>query len=319
MQTFYPSIKTYAEHRLPVGEPHTLFIEECGNPDGIPIVVVHSGPGAGCEPFQRRFFDPELYRMILFDQRGAGRSTPHAELRNNTTPDLIEDIDKVRQYLNIDKWVVYGNSWGSALGILYAQRFPQNILGMVLSSIFLARKADIDWFYRAGANQIFPDYWEDFMSGLDEHEKENPLKTYCERLTGDDELARMATAKSWSLWQARCAALQPHAQIIDHFSDPHFAVGLARIESMYMNNGCFVIENEILDNLDKIKHIITYIIHGRYDMVCPLHGAWDLHRKWSASELYIIRDAGHSPREPGVIDATILATKKMAKFHSKLA
>lgn len=319
MQTFYPAIKTYADHKIAVDDIHTIFFEESGNPDGVPVVVVHSGPGTGCEPYHRRFFDPNVYRIICFDQRGAGRSTPHAELEKNNTHNLISDMEKIREYLHIDRWVIWGGSWGSTLSLLYAQAHPDNVRGMILHSIFLGRKSDINWFYQSGANKIFPDYWQDFVEGLSREEAQNPLKAYHQRLNGSDEIARMATAKTWSLWQARCTALQPHHQLIDHFSDPYFAVGLATIETHYFLNHCFIEENQILENIDKIKHIPAILIHGRYDMVCPLHTAWELHNVWDNSELYIVRDAGHSQKEPGTIDAIILATKRIASSKNTLA
>jgi len=319
MQTFYPSIKTYAEHYLDVSDRHRLYIEECGNPDGIPLLVVHSGPGAGCEPYHRRFFDPEVYRIVLFDQRGAGRSTPHASLTDNTTQHLIEDIEKIRHYLQISDWVLFGGAWGSLLSLLYAQAHPQYVKSIILHSAFMGRPQDITWFYQEGANFFFPDYWKDFIHGFSEEEQNNLVSAYHKRLTGSDELARMATAKSWSLWQARCAALQPHANIIDHFSDPHFAMSLACIESHYFSNTCFIEDNQVMDNMDKIRHIPGYIVHGRYDMVCPLQTAWELKQAWPAAELYIVRDAGHSPREPGIIDALIIATKKIAQGNSSSA
>lgn len=312
MQPLYPAIKTYAEHRLPVSELHTIYVEECGNPLGIPVIVLHSGPGAGCDPYHRCFFDPERYRIVLFDQRGSGRSTPRAELRENTTQDLIDDIEKIREFLNIDRWVVFGGAWGSALGLLYAEAYPTHVIGIVIHCVFLARKSDIDWFYQEGASHVFPDYWDDFVSGFSEDEQKNLVQAYHQRLAGNDDLQRMAAAKSWSFWQARTASLQPHSQLMDHFSDPHFAVSLATIESHYFSNLCFIEENQIFKNLHKILHIPAYIIHGRYDLVCPLQCAWDLHQAWPKSELYIIRDAGHTIREPGIIDALVMATKKIA-------
>lgn len=316
MQPLYPVIKTYAEHRLKVTPPHEIYVEECGNPEGIPVLVVHSGPGAGCEGYHRQFFDPDLYRIILFDQRGAGRSTPHAELSHNTTQDLIDDMETIRDYLNINRWVLFGGAWGSALSLLYAQTYPQNVRGMILHRVFLGRQHNIDWFYQSGASKIFPDYWEEFVSVIPENERENLIKAYSKRLTGRDELARMSAAKHWSLWQARTCSLHPHLHLIDHFSDPHFAIALATIETHFFLNQCFIEDNQIIDNCNKLRHIPNIIVHGRYDMVCPLHTAWELHLACPASELMIIRDAGHSIREPGIIDALILATKKMAKQES---
>lgn len=311
MFTLYPSIKSYATHSLKVDDIHTLHIEECGNPDGVPIIVLHSGPGAGFESVHKRLFDPEKYRIILFDQRGAGRSTPHASLKNNTSQDLIDDLEKIREHLAIGKWHVFGNAWGTTLGLLYAQEYPQNVSGLILSSIFLARQHDIDWFYKNGASAIFPDYWHEFVSYIPKQEHDNIIAAYANRLNGNDELVRMNAAKHWSLWQAKCAALQPHNNIIEHFSDPRFAAGLACIESHYFVNHCFIDDNAILDNIQKIRHIPMFIIHGRYDMICPLDNAWQLHEACPSSELMVIRDAGHSLREPGVIDAVILASKNL--------
>lgn len=316
MQPLFPSIKTYAEHHLNVDGIHKIYIEECGNPDGLPVVVMHSGPGAGCGPYHRRFFDPERYRIICFDQRGAGRSTPRGELRDNTTASLISDIEAIREYLNIKQWVVFGGAWGSALALLYAQAHTARVSALVVHRIFLARKSDIDWFYQEGANLVFPDYWEEFVCGFSANERRQLVKAYHQRLNGDDDLQRMSAAKSWSLWQARCAALQPHSDIIDHFSDPHFAINLASIESHFFSNHCFIEENQIMQNMDKIKNLPGYIIHGRYDMVCPLQCAWDLHKAWPKSELYIVRDAAHSIREPGIIDALILTTRKISKHNT---
>lgn len=319
MQTLYPAIKTYAEHQLTVDDTHQIYIEECGDPNGLPVLVIHSGPGAGCEPFHRQLFDPNSYRIICFDQRGCGRSRPHASLEKNTTQDLLNDIEAIRSYLNIDRFILWGGSWGATLALLYAQQHPSRVRGLILHSIFLARQQDIDWFYVDGANKIFPDYWTDFTRGLSSDELKNPIEAYHKRLTGTDELAKMAAAKNWSLWQARCTALQPHTQIINHFSDPHFAVSLANIECHYFRNQCFLEENIILKQMQQIQHIPTYIIHGRYDIVCPLQSAVELHDNLDRAELYIVRDAGHSAKEPGTIDAIILATRKIAASKNSLA
>ncbi len=319
MQPYYPAIKTYATHCLQVGPIHELYIEECGNPDGLPVVVVHSGPGGGVEPFQRRFFDPEQYRIILFDQRGAGRSRPHAELRDNSTQKLIADLERIRDYLKIESWVMLGGAWGCSLSLLYAQAYPQHVRSLIVYSVFLAREQDMAWFYQNGANKFFPDYWEEFTSGFSDEEKQDLVIAYQKRLNQPDELARMATAKAWSSWQAQCSALQPHGTIIDHFSDPHVAVGLANIECHYLVNNFFIKSDQILKNMKKIQQIPGYIIHGRYDMVCPLKNAWELNQAWPNSNLYIVRDAGHSAKEPGIIDALIVATRKVLKTQPRPA
>lgn len=311
MYTLYPPIRSYATHKLKVDDIHTLHIEECGNPQGFPILILHSGPGTGCDALHKRLFDPEIYRIILFDQRGAGKSVPHACLINNTTAHSVDDIEAIRDHLGISKWYIFGNAWGSALGLIYAEEYPQHVCGLILNCVFLARKKNIDWFYQHGANAIFPDYWQEFIAPLSNEEQLDPVRAYAKRLNGGDELARMAAAKHWSLWQAKCTALQPHHNILEHFSDPHFAVGLATIETHYFVNHCFIADNFIINNINRIRHLPMFIIHGRYDMICPIESAWHLHNACPASELMVIRDAGHSIREPGIIDAIILAGRNI--------
>ena len=312
MTPLFPEIKPYNRHELPVDDLHTLYLDESGNPDGIPILFVHGGPGAGCGRYDRRFFDPQKYRIILFDQRGAGRSTPHAELQNNTTQDLIEDIEKVRSHLNIQKWALFGGSWGSTLSLLYAQAYPENVIGLILRGIFLCRKKDLDWFYQEGASRVFPDYWQDYLQVIPEEKRDQLMLAYYEKLTGDNELAKMAAAKAWSLWEGRCATLRPHQDVIDTFSKPHLALSLARIEAHYFVNDAFINANQILDNADKLAGIPGTIVHGRYDTICPLDNAYELQARWPGSELHIIRDAGHSAQEPGITDALVKATNDLA-------
>lgn len=309
----YPSIKPYAEHQIAVTKPHTLYVEESGNPDGLPILFVHGGPGAGCTPDHRTLFDPEVYRIILFDQRGSGRSTPHACLENNTTQDLVADIEQIRIHLNIPRWILFGGSWGSTLSLVYAQTFPQSVLGLILRGICLCREQEGRWFFEeGGASQIFPDYWEDFIRPIPQEERNDLINAYYRRLTGHDDLARMAAAKAWALWESRCATLQPRQNVIDQLSDPFTAMSLARIECHYFVNHCFLKPNQILDNMHRLQNIPGFIVHGRYDMVCTLQNAWALHKAWPGSELTIVRDAGHSSGEAGILDALILATQSMA-------
>lgn len=315
MHTLYPAIKPFACHELPVTHPHVLYIEETGNPNGVPVIVLHSGPGAGGDAHLRRFFDPQQYRIIIFDQRGCGRSTPHMELAHNKTSYLIEDIEAIREYLKLERFILFGGGWGSTLALLYAQRYPQHVRALLLNQVYLARQQDIDWFFKLGASQIYPDYWNEFTHIVPPESLNTIPSYYNECLRGENELARMAAAKNWALWQARCSSLQPHSNIIDQYSDPHFALAFAIIESYYLTHHYFIEDNEILANTHKIRHLPCYIVHGRYDMVCPLSGAWELNQALMSSDLRIIRDAGHSDREAGIIDALIHASQELLKHH----
>lgn len=312
MFTLYPEIQPYATHQLAVDAPHVLHVEECGNPAGIPVVFLHGGPGAGFQPWNRRFFDPEQYRIVLFDQRGSGRSTPHAMLEGNTTQALVADIERLREFLNIDRWLVFGGSWGSTLGLAYAEAHPERVTGLILRGIFLCRDQDLRWFYQDGASHIFPDAWEEYERVIPKAEREDFMRAYYKRLTGTDEIARMAAAKAWSVWEGMCSTLKPNTSVVDHFADPHTALSLARIECHYFVNNTFMRPNQLLDDAHKLKDIPGVIVHGRYDMVCPLDNAFALHKAWPQSELYVIRDAGHSAAEPGIVDALVKATRDFA-------
>jgi proline iminopeptidase len=313
MLMLYPEIKAYASHRLPVEAPHEIYLEESGDPQGIPVLFVHGGPGAGCDPRNRCFFDPERYRIILFDQRGAGQSTPHAELSQNNTQGLVDDIERIREHLDIERWILFGGSWGSTLSLLYAQQQPKRVMALILRGIFLARQADVSWLFQAGASRLFPDYWEDYVRPVAKSERTDMVTAYYQLLTGDNEVARMAAAKAWAGWEARCATLRPNLEIVEHFVDPHIALALARIEAHYFVNHSFIRENQIIEDVAKLEGIPGTIVHGRYDTVCPLDNAFELHRHWKESELHIVRDAGHAASEPGITDALIRATRRMAE------
>lgn len=313
MRTLYPELSPYTVQQLAVANPHVLYVEESGNPAGIPVVFLHGGPGGGTAPWHRRFFDPEHYRIVLFDQRGAGQSTPHAELDGNTTANLVADMEVIRERLGIEQWLLFGGSWGSTLALAYAQAHPERVLGLVLRGIFLCRPEDIYWFYQAGASRLFPDAWEDYLKPIPEAERDDLLQAYHRRLTGDDELARMAAAKAWSVWEGICCTLRPNQHLVDHFADPHVALALARIECHYFINDSFLEPNQLLRDVYRIQHLPAVIIHGRYDVVCPLDNATALHRAWPGSELHIIRDAGHAATEPGIIDALVRATDEFAR------
>jgi len=311
MYPLFPEIHPDKTHRLKVDDTHELYIEECGDDTGIPILFVHGGPGAGCEEYHRRFFDPTIYRIILFDQRGSGRSTPHASLENNTTQDLIADIEKIRDHLGIERWVLFGGSWGATLALVYAETHPSRVLGMILRGIFLCRPKEIQWFYQEGASRFFPDYWKDFVHAIPESERHDLVGAHYKRLVGDDEVARMASAKAWSRWEGRTATLTPRHKVVNYFGRPHVALALARIEAHYFMNNSFLDDNQILRDARKIGDIPGYIIHGRYDLICPLENAFDLADAWPAGQLEIVPAAGHSASEPGIVDALVQATVAM--------
>ncbi len=313
MRTLYPPIKPYHEFYLDVDPPHRIYVEECGRPDGLPVLFVHGGPGSGCETYHRRFFDPEIYRIILFDQRGAGRSTPHAELEGNTTQALVADMESLRQHLGIEQWVLFGGSWGSTLSLVYAETHPEAVLGLILRGIFLCREREIDWFYQEGASRVYPDYWQDFIAPIPPAERDEMVAAYYKRLTGEDEIARMQAARAWSAWEGRTSTLVARQSVLDHFTDPRTALALARIECHYFVNHIFLPENDILNNIERIAAIPGIIVQGRYDMVCPMESAWDLHRAWPMSDLDIIPEAGHSASEAGIVDALVKATHEMVR------
>ncbi len=312
MTDFYPDIRPYVQHSLAVEPPHVLHVEECGNPGGLPVLVVHGGPGAGCEPYQRRFFDPEVYRIILFDQRGCGRSSPHAELTGNTTQALVSDMEAIREHLGIDAWLLFGGSWGSTLSLVYAETHPDRVLGLILRGIFLCRPCEIQWFYQEGASRIFPDYWAQYVGLIPEAERDDLVQAYHRRLTGSDEVGRMAAAKAWSRWEAQAATLLPNEKVLSHFTDPFTALSLARIENHYFVNNAFLEPDQILRDAHRLADIPGYIVHGRYDVVCPVENAYLLHKAWPAARFVIVPDAGHSALEPGIRSALIEAAREMA-------
>ena len=313
MNDLYPPIHENRHFTLKVDNTHEIYVEECGDPDGVPIVFLHGGPGAGCEPYHRQLFNPEKYRIILFDQRGCGRSLPHASLENNTTQHLIADMEMIRKELGINKWAVAGGSWGSTLALAYAETYPEKVLGLIVRGIFLATQKEIHWFYQEGASLVFPDYWQDFLHPIPENERDDLVKAYHQRLTGDDEIARMGAAKAWSLWEARTATLLPHASILEHFGDPHNAMSIARIEAHYFVNNSFLEDDQLLKNAGRLKDIPGFIIHGRYDMICLIQQAYDLDKAWQGSQLFVVQGAGHSAAEAGITAALIKAGDDLLK------
>ncbi|WP_127478937.1 prolyl aminopeptidase [Sulfurivermis fontis] len=316
MHILYPELQPYVIHSLAVEPPHILYVEECGNPAGLPVLFVHGGPGAGCEDYHRRFFDPERYRIVLFDQRGCGRSTPHASLENNTTQALVADMERIREHLGIARWVLFGGSWGSTLSLVYAETHPERVLGLILRGIFLCRPHEIHWFYQEGASRLFPDLWESFLAPIPASERGDLLAAYYRRLTSDNELERMAAAKAWSLWEGRTATLRPSQAVIDHFGNPFVALSLARIEAHYFTHDSFLRPNQILADAPRLHGIPGAIVHGRYDVICPIENAWELHKAWPEAELTIVPDAGHSASERGTTEALLQATDAMARRYA---
>ena len=311
----YPPINPYNQFYLNVSDLHTIYVEESGSPNGKPVIFLHGGPGGGIEEIYRQYFNPNLWRIIIFDQRGCGKSIPHAELRENNTWNLIKDIESIRKYLNIKKWVVFGGSWGSTLALSYAIKYPEYCKALILRGIFLLRKQEIDWFYQDGCSYIFPDEWEKYINVIDKKDRKNLLKAYYKKLTSKNKSTRIKAAQAWSKWEASTSKLIPNKKSLHHFDNHNIAEAFARIECHYfINKGFFKSDGWILNNIDKIKNIPNVIIQGRYDVVCPIKSAWDLHKKWKKSNLIIIDTAGHSMLEEGIQNKLIEYTDKFVKY-----
>ena len=312
----FPEIAPHHTRMLPVSDRHTLYVEECGNPDGVPIVFIHGGPGGGISPRQRRFYDPAHYRIVLFDQRGCGQSTPFADLTDNTTWDLVADMELIRAALGIDRWIVFGGSWGSTLGLAYTETHPERVSGLILRGIFLARRADIRWLYQEGSSNLYPDAWEEYLAPIPPDERADLVAAYHRRLTGDDEATRLRAAAAWSKWEGATSFLIPQEQSIEESTQPQRALPLARIECHYFrHNSFFATDNWLLENIHRVRHIPGVIIHGRYDLVCPLKNAWDLHRAWPEAGFHIIPDAGHGGMEPGTMRRLLQATEDFKRLR----
>jgi proline iminopeptidase len=308
----YSEIEPFKTGRLRVSGLHELYFEQAGNPDGKPAVFLHGGPGGGIDAHYRRFFDPARYHAVLFDQRGAGRSTPWASIEENTTQDLIEDIERLREHLGIDRWQVFGGSWGSTLALAYAEAQPKRVTELVLRGIFLLREREIRWFYQHGAGVIFPDAWEYFLAPIPQEERHDLLQAYHRRLISDDREAMLEAARAWSRWEASTSRLRIDPSLVESFSEDEFAEAFARIECHYFVNKGFMREGQLLEDIDRIRDIPCVIVQGRYDVVCPMESAWDLHRAWPEAELVIVPEAGHSAREEGIAEALVAATDRFA-------
>ncbi|MDT8428886.1 MAG: prolyl aminopeptidase [Pseudomonadales bacterium] len=313
MPVLYPPIDPFNTGFLPVSSLHTLYFEEVGNPQGKPVVFLHGGPGGGINPEYRRYFDPQRWRIVLFDQRGCGRSTPFAELAENTTWDLVADIERLRQYLGIEQWSVFGGSWGSTLALTYAISHADRCLELFLRGIFLLRRKEIDWFYQSGCSRLFPDLWEHYLAPIPEAERHEMVNAYHRRLLSADPAIRKEAAIAWSRWEGSTLKLAHDPVTADQFQAEKFADAFARIECHYfVNRGFFSTDDYLLANVHRIRHLRTVIVHGRYDVICPVENAWDLHKAYPEAELHIIPDAGHSLSEPGISSKLIEYTDHWA-------
>lgn len=313
MRDLYPVVEPYATGKLKVSELHTLYYEEVGNPNGKPAVFLHGGPGGGIDPVYRQYFAPQQWRLILFDQRGCGQSTPHAELRENTTWDLVSDIEVLRQHLGIERWVVFGGSWGSTLALAYSQTHPESCKGLILRGIFMLRSQELHWFYQEGASNIFPEAWQAYLQPIPPAERHDLITAYYQRLTSEDPIIQLEAAKAWSIWEATTSKLIPDPDLQEKCGEDTFATAFARIECHYfMHKGFLETEDQLLRGCNRIQHLPIVIVQGRYDVVCPVISAWELHQNLPDSELLIIPDAGHSITEPGIRDALIAATDRFS-------
>ncbi len=313
-RTLYPSIEPRKTGRLAVSSLHELYWEESGHPDGLPVIALHGGPGGGSSPEMRRFFDPRRYRIILFDQRGCGRSTPHSELRENTTWDLVRDIETLRTHLGIKKWVVFGGSWGSTLALAYTAMHRKQVMGLLLRGVFLLKESEIRWFYQDGASNLFPDAFDRYIAPIPEAERGDLLKAFYKRLTGKNATARAEAAAAWARWEGETLSIQGPRQRPPRFDEADFLDAFARIECHYFyNKGFFDSDGWLLDQAEKFGDLPGVIVHGRYDVVTPLSSAWALHKAWTKSQLKIVPDAGHSSLEPGIVSELIKASDMLAE------
>lgn len=307
----YPEIEPFNSSLLRVSVVHEIYFEECGNPDGKPVVYLHGGPGAGCSPTFRRYFDPERYRIILFDQRGCGRSKPSASLEDNTTWDLVADIEALREHCGVERWQVFGGSWGSTLAMAYAQTHPERVTELVLRGLFTLRRSELLWFYQDGASHVYPDFWEGFLEPIPKEERDDLMAAYYRRLTGSDEAVQVECARAWARWEFSAISFWPDPHRHADVDSDQFAVSFARVECHYfVNRGFFECDDQIIRDLHKIRHIPAVMIQGRYDMCTPMRTAWDIHKAWPEAEFIVVGDAGHASSEPGIVHELVTATDR---------
>ncbi len=312
MPGLFPEVEPFDAGHVRVDDVHSVYYEQCGNPSGKPALFVHGGPGGGSSPVHRRFWDPAVYRIVLFDQRGCGRSTPHAELRNNTTWDLVDDMETLRKRLEIDRWQLFGGSWGSTLALTYAEQHPDRVTEMVLRGIFLLRRREIEWYYQEGASRIFPEAWQKFLAPIPESERDDMVGAYYRRLTSTNRDERIAAARAWSMWEGSTSRLVPDPELIERTGEANFAEAFARIECHYfINGGFFERDDKLLHDIHRIAHIPAVIVQGRYDIVCPPESAYELHKAWPKSKLQIAPQSGHSALEPETTALLVAATKEL--------
>jgi proline iminopeptidase len=313
-RTFYPDIQPFRSGYLSVGSGHSLYFEESGNPNGKPVVFLHGGPGGGTSPKQRRFFDPQRYRIVLFDQRGCGKSRPHASLVDNTTWHLVQDIESLREHLGVERWQVFGGSWGSTLALAYAEKHPERVSELVLRGIFLVRRWELEWFYQSGTSLLYPDAWEKYEALIPPGERDDFIGAYHRRLTSSDPAVQKEAARAWSVWEASTSHLLPDEDYIRSCAGDEFSLAFARIESHYFVNGGFLSrENQLIEDVGKIRHLPAVIVQGRYDVVCPMQSAYELSKAWPEARFALVPDAGHSAYEPGIVHELITATDAFAQ------
>lgn len=312
LRTLYPTIEPYETGMLDVGDGHSIYYERSGKRGGKPAVFLHGGPGSGVSSNHRRLFNPDVYDVLLFDQRGCGKSVPHADLHANTTWHLVADIERLRKLIGVDKWMVFGGSWGSSLGLAYSQKHPEHVSELILRGIYTVTKAEIDWYYQFGVSEMFPDKWELFQAPIPLEERGNMVAAYHKRLTGDDKIAQLEAAKAWTIWEGETVTLLPDPEYSARFRDGHYALAFARLENHYFINGSWLEEGQLLRDAHKLHGIPGVIVQGRYDMPCPVKYAYALHKVWPDAEFHLIEGAGHAYTEPGILDRLIRATDQFA-------